>query len=154
MKMYFPWRHAVCVPRMNPGPPSSATSLYSESRLYLNCDDEHRLVGTAALDAVADVEHDQAVVPPRRVHHAVLNVDVVQHHAGGRLLRPPLATLLGMRRVGDVDDVQRARAVVREVDVRAELRLLVNERRVHAGGDAVREFGDLLRVQRDRANRR
>ncbi len=47
MKTYFPprWRQAVWVPRVNPGPLTSSTSLYSESRLYLNCETRTGLSG-------------------------------------------------------------------------------------------------------------
>jgi hypothetical protein len=34
-KTYFPWRQAVWVPRMNPGPCRSSTSRYSSFRSYL-----------------------------------------------------------------------------------------------------------------------
>ena len=75
--------------------------------------DERRLVGPPALDAVANVEDHEAVVPPRCVHEAVLDVDVVQHDAGGDLLRTPVADGLWMSRIGNVDDVQRSRPVIR-----------------------------------------
>ena len=109
----------------------------------------HRIRRRAALDAVAHVEHDQAVIPVARVQQAVAQVDVVQRAAGvGASFGFPARHFLRMIRIVHVDHVQRPRAVVREEDERAELVLLVHERRVHAAGHAIGELGDRLRMRR------
>ena len=62
-------------------------------------------------------------------------------------LGAPLRDFLRMVRVVDVHDVKRTRAIVGQEDVRPVLRVLVDERRVHAGRDALRELGDRLGVR-------
>ena len=57
---------------------------------------ELRIGRRPALDAVADVEHDEAVVPVARVQQAVADVDVVQRPAGvGTPVGLPRATSFG-----------------------------------------------------------
>src|SRR5690606_22178151 len=107
-----------------------------------------RVGGTAALHAVANVQHYQAVVPVAQVRQAVLHVHVVQRAAGVGPVGAPLRGFLRMVRVADVHDVDGAGAVVGQVDVGAVLLLPVHERRMHAGVDAFGEFGDDLRVRR------
>ena len=134
---------------MKPGPPSTSTCLYRALRSYLYCDTSCRLRRRAALHPVADVEHDHAVVPVARVEQAVADVDVVQRAAGVRTaFRLPPRDFLRVIRVVDVENVQRARAVVREIEERAELVLLVHEDRMHAAGDALGELGDHFRMRR------
>ena len=117
--------------------------------VVLELRDHHRIGWRAAANAVAHVEDHEPVVPVRRVEQAVLHVDVVQRPPGIRtILGLPEADLPRMVRIVDVEHMQRAGAVVGDEDVLAVLRVLVDERRVHTGGDAVGELGDRLRVQR------
>ena len=150
MKTYLPprCRHAVCVPRVKPGPRHVLDLLVQRVEVVLELRDQHRLVRPAAPLAVADVEDDQAVVPVARVHQPVHDVEVVHVARGVGAVGVPLAGAGRLGRVGDVDDVDGAGAVVGDEDVAAVLRVLVDVDRMHAGGDAVGELGDLLRVQR------
>ncbi len=108
-----------------------------------------RVRRTAALDAVADVENDEAVVPvaERTARPSWMSMSCRVRPASGRLVRH-CATSVGLVRIVDVDDVHRAGAVVREEHEGAVLLLLIDERRVHTGGDALGELGDDLRVDR------
>src|SRR5262249_38706562 len=93
-------------------------------------------------------EDHQAVVPVAGVQHAVHDVQVVHVASGVRPVGAPLAGTGGLGRVGDVDDVDGAGAVVGDEHVAAVLRMLVDVHRMHAGGHAVGELRELLRVQR------
>ena len=64
----------------------------------------------------------------------------------GAALGLPSSDLAGSARIVDVDHMHGARAVVREVDVRAIPRLGVHERGVDAGRHALGELGERVRA--------
>ena len=112
---------------------------------------QHRIARCSSLDAVADVENHQAVVPPAPVQEAILYIHVVQAapciaSIGARRL--PRRRLARLGRVIDVDHVDRAGAVIRDVDVAAVPRVGVDKGGVHARRDAVGEVGNFPGAER------
>ena len=95
------------------------------------------MIGAAALHAIADVENHQPVVPVRRVHQAVDDVQVMHVPAGIRTVCSELGDLLRVRGVRDVDGVHGSRAVVREKHELAVFRVFIDVDRVDASRDAI-----------------
>ena len=86
-------------------------------QIVLELRDQLGRFGAAALDAVADVQDDQPVVPVAEVRQAVRHRDVVDIAPGLGLLGLPPRHFLRLGGVADVDDPHRARGVVGEVDM-------------------------------------
>ena len=101
--------------------------------------DELRVLRAASLDAVADVENHQTLVPVAQVGQPVLHIDVV--HVVSGLVGPglPPGHLPRLVRIPDVDHPKRAGRVVGEIHVAP-----VDEGAVHTTGDGLSELRDRL----------
>ena len=104
---------------------------------------ELRVLRTASLDAVADVENHQALIPVAQVGEPVFHIDVVHVVAGFVGPGLPPGHLPRLVRIADVDHPKRAGRVVGQIDVAP-----VDEGTVHTTGDRLGELRDRLGMRR------
>ena len=87
------------------------------------------IFGTSSCHAIADVENDQSIAPVGEISETVFDLQIVEITAAGHrslfgvnaddggILRFPASHLFGMFRILEIDNAQRSRRVVGDVDV-------------------------------------
>jgi len=114
-----------------------------------------RMLRAAALDAVADIEDDDAVAPISKIGETVDDLKIVKitashgetaarfggngnlHRSLAGIFKLPASHFLWIFHIGEIDDAHGASSVVGEIDV-----MRIDVRTVHAAGDGGGVFGE------------